>query len=605
MRAPDKTSKRLARHKSRVLELLQQRMPSSQARHEPLLEHVVLSLEGAPLGTQSFAAGHDALECLRAVVVLEDILFEVLEQEEPLTPEERSGLRTACCALRDAALELVQSREEQLRGAAVKSEERYLTVTRTTGFAVWDWDLKDAKLHWSYSVESLLGHPIDALSSLVAWLDYVHAADRDRVESGLREALEGGRSSWSDSFRFLRRDGTYSTVLARGWILHDAAGSATRVVGGLNDVTEQRRLERELKQQQLLTQAVAENAASCLFMVDAGGVTTYLNPAASAVTGYRLEDLRGKLLHDVLHPKYPDGSQFPVEACEVHRPKASARDHECVFLRSDGTEFSVSCSVMPLSTGEVGAVIEFRDITRQKAQHQQLVDAVQGRDEFLAVASHELRTPLTALQLQLQLVTHGPLAETLDERVKGRLGRAEQSLGRLVELVNELLDVSKLRAGRIDLEPKLIDGAAVVREVVQRLTPSLRDVGSELALNVPERSEGHWDRTRFDQVFTNLYSNAIKYGDGKPIEVEVTGDDGWLVLSVRDHGIGIALADQARIFERFERAVSERHYGGFGLGLWIVKRIVGAMGGTIKVESTPGDGSRFEVRLPRRHGVAP
>jgi len=600
MHAQARATELLTRHRDRVLALWRERSGGLTA--EPLLQHVERTLEGAPLdGRPTPFPGGDAFESLRAAGLIEDILFEVLEQEQPLTLDERARLRGACRTLRDAALELVQSREEQLRGAALQSEERYLTVARTAGFAIWDWDLTDHEIHWSYSVESLLGHPIDSLSKIAAWLEFVHPQDRDRVESGLRHAVETGRTRWSEAFRFLRREGTYASVIARGWILHDTAGTARRIVGGLTDVTEQRRLEQELEKQILLTQAVADNAASCLFVVDPNGVPTYMNPAAVAVTGYRLDELSGRALHDVLHPLYPDGSRFPVHACEVHRPRASVREHECVFTRSDGTEFPASCSVMPLPTG---AVLEFRDITRQKQQHQQLVDAVTARDEFLAVASHELRTPLTALQLQLQTVTRGPLAATLDDRVKARLGKAEVSLSRMVELVTELLDVAKMKSGRIELKRERIDVVVIVREVAQRLLPSLREAGSELTLELPEQLDGQWDRSRLDQVLTNLLSNAIKYGDGKPIEIRVAEDDGWMIVSVRDRGIGIAPEDHSRVFDRFERAVSERHYGGFGLGLWIVRRIINAMGGTIRVESALGQGSRFEVRLPRGDGRA-
>jgi signal transduction histidine kinase len=163
--------------------------------------------------------------------------------------------------------------------------------------------------------------------------------------------------------------------------------------------------------------------------------------------------------------------------------------------------------------------------------------------------------------------------------------------------VESLLDVTRVVAGRLLLEPEETDLYAVVEEVVARFKEQAAKVGSRIVLEL-EPCSGNWDRLRLDQIVTNLVSNAIKYGPGQPVEVRLRarGDTG--VLTVRDHGIGIPPEDQNRVFERFERAVSSKHFGGLGLGLWIAKQIVTAMGGTIGVNSEPGLGSEFTVVLP-------
>ncbi|WP_437855945.1 sensor histidine kinase [Sorangium sp. So ce363] len=151
-----------------------------------------------------------------------------------------------------------------------------------------------------------------------------------------------------------------------------------------------------------------------------------------------------------------------------------------------------------------------------------------------------------------------------------------------------------------------MDVAASARDTALRFRDQLTRAGCELRLEAGQPVAGWWDRTRVDQILNNLLSNAIKYGAGKPIDLIVEEGDDAARIVVRDQGIGIAPEQQARIFGRFERAVSERHYGGFGLGLWIVKQILDALGGTIRVESAPGRGSTFTVGLPRRaheHGV--
>ena len=205
-------------------------------------------------------------------------------------------------------------------------------------------------------------------------------------------------------------------------------------------------------------------------------------------------------------------------------------------------------------------------------------EAVRARDEFLSIASHELKTPLTSLALQsdsLRLSARRSDAEALIRKVEV----IRRSVDRLARLVGSLLDLSRITAGHLELEVEEVDLVEVAREVVGRFEEEAVRAGCALRLDAPDAVTGEWDRMRLDQVLTNLLANAVKYGPGKPVDVRVRGEPGRAVITVRDHGIGISAADQQRIFERFERAVSKRNYGGFGLGLWIVREIVEALGG--------------------------
>jgi PAS domain S-box-containing protein len=230
-----------------------------------------------------------------------------------------------------------------------------------------------------------------------------------------------------------------------------------------------------------------------------------------------------------------------------------------------------------------------------------LQKALQVRDDFLSVASHELKTPLTSLQLQLQLLWRS-LPETdahgNPHPARKRIESTRRPAERLHQLVNTLLDVSRIRADRLALERETVDFASLLQEVVARSEADASGAGCRLVLEAPAPVIGRWDRLRLEQVVTNLLSNAIKYGASQPVELSVVQEGSTARLTVRDHGIGIAPEHQARIFQRFERAVSERHYGGFGLGLWIVRQIVESLGGTIRVESQPGQGATFTVSLP-------
>ncbi len=239
-------------------------------------------------------------------------------------------------------------------------------------------------------------------------------------------------------------------------------------------------------------------------------------------------------------------------------------------------------------------------VRRERRESMEALEAaVAARNQFLSIASHELKTPLTSLQLQVQslqrAVAHG-VAEPA--RMEQRLRTVNRSAERLAELVNRLLDVSRISRGVVNLVREPVDLAELAEEVVNRFGETLREARTEARVEALEPVVGDWDRMRVDTVVTNLVSNAIKYGEGKPISLVVGQADGTARLSVKDGGIGIAAADQGRIFERFERAVPERHYGGFGVGLWVARLVAEAHGGRLQVESAPGEGSTFFLELP-------
>jgi signal transduction histidine kinase len=223
-------------------------------------------------------------------------------------------------------------------------------------------------------------------------------------------------------------------------------------------------------------------------------------------------------------------------------------------------------------------------------------EAIRVRDEFLSIASHELSTPIASLQLMVQgLRRKTPSDESLDRVCE----RAERQAKRLTHLIDELLSVSRIQSGRLDVRLEEVDLRQVLRDVVDRLEDAVTKSGSELSVRAPGPVIGRWDRSRLDQVVTNIVSNAIKFGQGRPIRVDVDAQGDTATLIVVDQGMGIPPERLPFIFQRFERAVSSNVVGGMGLGLFIVKAIIGALGGTVHVESTPAQGSTFTVKLPR------
>ena len=316
----------------------------------------------------------------------------------------------------------------------------------------------------------------------------------------------------------------------------------------------------------------------------------------------RVSNLTQDLVHAQMKAEYwpyLEGSSSLLIAPLIHRREIMGH---ITLLRDAGR---------PPYTAEDETLLE--DLAHRAAQaienarlYGQAQAAVAARDEFLSIASHERRTPLTALRLALEnlrRVTARDAAAGPSAQLERVLAASERAGQRLEKLVEALLDVSRIHMGRLELDVEELDLGGLVAEAVSGLDDELRQSGSTVDVR-GEPTVGHWDRLRLGQVLVNLLANAVKYGAGKPIEIRYGTRETRAWLTLRDHGIGIDPADQRHIFERFERAVSSQNYGGLGLGLYIVKRILEAHGGAVRVESRPGEGAAFEIELPLRPAVA-
>lgn len=225
--------------------------------------------------------------------------------------------------------------------------------------------------------------------------------------------------------------------------------------------------------------------------------------------------------------------------------------------------------------------------------------AIELRDTFLSVASHELKTPLTSIYLQFEILKRSTLKTSEnDPKVISLFDRFQSQLERLTRLINELLDVTRIASGKMDLHLENVELEKIVRDICANFESEAVQKGSPITLTVKEPVSGSWDLNRVEQVVMNLVSNAIKYGNKKPIEVTILKNVKYAMVQIKDNGLGIAPEDQARIFQRFERATESSSISGLGLGLFICNEIILRHGGDIKVESTLGEGSTFTIRLP-------
>jgi two-component system OmpR family sensor kinase len=240
-------------------------------------------------------------------------------------------------------------------------------------------------------------------------------------------------------------------------------------------------------------------------------------------------------------------------------------------------------------------------ISELRRRNAELAEAVRARDQFIAVAAHELRNPMAALYLRVQQLARiiQSSADHDRERLSRELARLNSLMERYVKRATMLLDVSRIAAGKgIALQPTTVDFSALVRETIEEARPAASHSGCALELRIADGVSGKWDRLALGQIVDNILSNAIKFGAGRPIEISLAGDATAASFRVTDHGIGISRVDQMRIFEPFERTRGASRHSGFGIGLWLVRELVDAMGGLIDITSAPNAGSTFTITVP-------
>jgi signal transduction histidine kinase len=253
-------------------------------------------------------------------------------------------------------------------------------------------------------------------------------------------------------------------------------------------------------------------------------------------------------------------------------------------------------------------LVALQDVSTPVRARRQQEAALQLRDEFLSIASHELRTPLTGMKLHVQAAKRslareeGPLLPPA--RVNRLIEQTEHGLGRMTRLVEDMLDISRIQSGRLQLRRERVDLSQLLQETFERFGAQLAEVGSRAALQLPASLVLHVDRLRVEQVVTNLLTNAIRYAPGALITVRLSAEAGRATLAFQDEGPGIAAQDQERVFRRFERLSPARHASGLGLGLYIVREILHAHGGTVSLESEPRCGTCFTLELPLHEAAA-
>ena len=461
-------------------------------------------------------------------------------------------------------------------------------------------------LYANPAMAGLVGCSAERLASMgVAGL--VEASDRPLVEQAV-DARLGGAGDAPDHLE-LRLVGGGDPVFVRMALSRVELGGRGVVLCNCFDLTAYRMAEERSESRRQELEAIRAALPDLHFYLDDGGRILDFHAGRTGDLYTTPDRFLGRRMDEVL----PGGVGKRLSGA-VDEALVGGRIVVAEYtLPLPGGEKDFECRIVPMADRR-HALAVVRDIgerRRHEAERERLLgelqvavaegrQALRAREEFLSIASHEFATPLTSLRLALEGIeaSLGTVPDPADRMIV----IARRQGDRLARLVSELTDVTRLEADRVRLDLADVDLAEVVRDVGSRFMDEIIQAGCGLELLASRPVLGRWDRSRLDQVVTNLLSNAIKYGAGKPIELEVSSEGAAsnlrARLSCRDRGVGIHPEGVPRIFQPYQRAVSGDRYGGLGLGLYIVRRLVEMHGGTVEVDSAPGEGSTFTVWLP-------
>jgi PAS domain S-box-containing protein len=433
------------------------------------------------------------------------------------------------------------------------------------------------------------------------WRKVTHPED---IENNLAEHRRARETSSSIDVEFRLRgiDGNYRWFRACSEPVWDSEGKIFRRFGTATDIDDTKKMQAQMAEYQTLSETVP----IIVWMSDLTGKMIYANSQWEEITGVAPTEVTFARWADVIHPDDAPETQARWRAAGAHglpyeaefRLRCKDGSYRWVFRRSAPVKDAAGKTVK-----WIGIAV---DISEQKRLEEDLRSAISSRDQFLAVCSHELKTPLTLLELHAESFRRKALRglpeDLSPEALKKYFDRLSPHLKRLNHRINDMLDVTRIASGRLSLELHPVDLVAVTRAALDNLSPQIELSGCVVTFDDHSPVECECDSIRIEQVINNLVENALKYGKGKPIEIQVRRVGETVLLKVIDHGPGIAQVDLGRIFGKFERAAEGTGVSGLGLGLHIAAEIVTAHGGKLEVSSEPGNGSVFTVSLAAQPG---
>jgi len=499
-------------------------------------------------------------------------------------------------------------------------QQRFEYAQRATNDALWDWNVATNQIWRSESFYATFGYAVGEVENSVEWWRArVHPDDRSRVEASLRAAAEGSVETVSSEYRFRKFDGSYASVYDRAYVLRGPDGLPKRVIGAMMDFSVLKLTELALQEAQVRFSAFMDNSPTYAFIKDLDGRYIYTNKMLDAAL---VPGIRGLTAFDWLPA---ESAKLYTEFDQQVLSTGETGEFIEIMPMPDGTRRDVLFLKFPVEAfgqrylGAVGIDITERRRAQEALQKakEAAEEANRAKSEFLANMSHEIRTPMNAILGMTSLAMETDSHEEQHEYLSDVMTAAES----LLSILNEILDLSKIEAGRLDLDPAPVSVPDIVKDVVRLLEPAAAKKSLHLAGNISSDIPDHLlvDSLRLRQVLLNLVGNAIKFTEEGSVDVDVHVESheenaDCLRFAVRDTGPGIPRDKMRLIFEPFRQADSSttRRHGGTGLGLTISARLVERMGGRLTVDSELGRGSVFsfsarmaKVPTPSTDGFAP
>jgi PAS domain S-box-containing protein len=523
----------------------------------------------------------------------------------------RSGGEVDVETLRRGCLALVDNVREA-SDARAASDQRLKIAVEASNLGLWDWDIPNNRVFVDRAFRQFLGLGDDAETWTFQDLEHlVHPDDRKSFGMAAREALKSGAPLSQVNYRLKHIDGRWVWIDTHGSVTaRDANGRATRMTGTHANITERKQMERALANTLRVMQALLETLPMPVIIRDAERRITLVNAAWEQMIGVTRQEVVGKHLHDVVN-RTPVRRQRETDD-EVFRTRTGLR-YETTVYATDGTPYDVIVAKTPLLTEDgtmTGIASVVTDISEQKRTAAVLErarlsaeNAVQAKSRFLANMSHELRTPLNGVVGMASLLEN----TALDSKQRRFVRTLRSSAEALITLINDVLDLSKAEAGKLELGCAPFDLRREIEQVVGLFSGRAHDRGIEIAAHIGRDVPAvmHGDSIRLRQVLGNLVNNAVKFTEAGAVLLAVTvapsvGDGLMLEFAVTDTGVGVAAEEQKRIFEAFEQADGSvtRKFGGTGLGLAISRQLVELMKGSMALASELGRGSRFSFVIP-------
>jgi PAS domain S-box-containing protein len=523
---------------------------------------------------------------------------------ESLVSNLRAGGTVDPGSLRRGVLALIDDLRET-RARHELSVQRLKIALGASDLGLWEWDIATGEVTVDHTYCKFIGRkPSGAPWQLAEIAKLVHPEDRGLFTVAAREALRGRAPVLQVQQRVLHSDGRWVWLETYGCVTErDAGGRALRMTGTHTNITERKQMQRALTNTLRVMQALLETLPLPVIIRDAERRVTLVNAAFEKMTGTSRDFVVGRTLDS--DPDRPRPALYRETDDEVFA-KRRPLSYETMVPGADGREYHVLIAKTPLlaEDGSVTGIASIiTDITEQKRMRAAAEAAVQAKSRFLANMSHELRTPLNGVVGMASLLEN----TALDAKQRRFVRTLKTSAEALVTLINDVLDLSKAEAGKLELAVANVDLRRELEQAVALFGARAHDKGIEIAAHLAPGApaSAQVDPLRLRQVLGNLVNNAVKFTDSGAVLLSLASIDGdagpQLEFSVTDTGIGIEPSEQRRIFEAFEQADGSvtRKFGGTGLGLAISRQLVELMRGTIRVESTPGCGSRFSIRIPR------